>query len=132
MSIPLIRGRVFTPHDTAATTRVVVVNREMVRVHFPDKDPIGQRIRLLGDGPQPTPLPGKPAPEVWSEIIGVVGDVKPNVDRKAIPGHRSYEAFDQAPEQLMKPNGAHHGRGARSLSPNVRDIIHALDKDMRF
>ena len=130
MSIPLIRGRVFTPHDTASTTRVVVVNREMVRVHFPDKDPIGQRIRLLGGGPQPTPLPGKPAPEVWSEIIGVVGDVKPR-GPQSDTGPQVYEAFDQAPEQLM--NLVVRSKGAApGLSANVRDIVHALDKDIRF
>jgi putative ABC transport system permease protein len=130
MSIPLIRGRVFTPHDTAATSRVVVVNREMVRLHFPDKDPIGQRIRLLGGGPQPTPLPGKPAPEVWSEIIGVVGDVKPR-GPQSDTGPQVYEAFDQAPEQLMNLMVRTKG-AAPGLSPNVRDIIHALDKDIRF
>jgi len=119
MSIPVIRGRVFTAHDTATTPRVVIVNREMVRVHFPDKDPIGQRIRLLDDGP-----------ETWSEIVGVVGDVKPRGPTSPT-GPQVYQAFEQYPEQLMTLEVRATGP-APGLPAAVRDIFHSLDKDVRF
>ena len=119
MSIPVIRGRVFTAQDTATTPRVVVVNREMVRLHFPDKDPVGQRIRLLDGGP-----------ETWSEIVGVVGDVKPRGPLSPTQP-QVYQAFEQMPEQLMTIVILAKGP-APSLSAATRDIFHDLDKDVRF
>ena len=130
MSIPLIGGRVFNSHDTAATARVVVVNREMVRRHFAGKDPLGQRIRILDiDSGQP-PVPGQPAPEIWSEIIGVVGDVKPR-GPQSITEPQVYQAFDQMPEPLMTLVIRTKGP-APGVYAAVRDVVHSLDKDLRF
>ena len=119
LSIPVIRGRTFNAHDTATTPRVVLVNQEMVRLHFPDKDPIGQRIRLLGSGP-----------ETWSEIIGIVGDVKSHGPTSPTTP-QVYQAFDQMPEQLMTIEVRAKGP-APGLPAAVRDIFHSLDKDIRF
>lgn len=65
--IPLERGRVFTEADSATAPRVVVVNQEFVHRHLHDQDPLGKQIDL--------DVPGAP-PSEWSEIIGVVADVK--------------------------------------------------------
>jgi predicted permease len=65
MGIPLVSGREFTPRDRPGSPASIVVNREFVRRHFPDRDPIG--IRLL--------LPARDAPEAL-EIVGVVGNSK--------------------------------------------------------
>ena len=124
MSVPLIRGRVFNSHDTVATARVVIVNREMVRRHFAGKDPLGQRIRVVDSDPS------KPAPEIWSEIIGVVGDVKPRGPQSET-GPQVYEAFDQMPEQLMTLVVRTKGP-APGMVPAIRDVFHSLDKDVRF
>ena len=130
MSIPVVRGRVFDSHDTATSAHSVVVNREMVRLHFPDKDPIGQRIRLFENNPGQRDSPAKPEPEIWSEIIGVVGDVKPRGPTSPTQP-QVYEIFDQSPQQLltvvMKAKG-----DAPALPAAVRDIVHGLDKDIRF
>jgi putative ABC transport system permease protein len=119
MSIPVIRGRVFTAQDSAAAPRVVVVNQEMARVHFPGTDPIGQRIRLLDGGP-----------ETWSEIIGVVGDVKPRGPRSST-GPQVYQAFEQVPEQVMTLV-LRAREPAPGLAAAVSGIFHDLDKDIRF
>ena len=119
LSIPVIRGRTFDSHDTATTPRVVLINQEMVRLHFPDKDPIGQRIRLLDSGP-----------ETWSEIIGIVGDVKSHGPTSPTTS-QVYQAFDQVPEQLMTIEVRAKGP-APNLATAVRDIFHAMDKDIRF
>jgi len=64
MRIPLVRGRVPNDRDTASTPPVSVVNEQMARKYFPNEDPIGRRIRVSqGQG-------------AWSEIVGIVGDVK--------------------------------------------------------
>ena len=60
MGIPLLRGRFFTPQDSAQSRRVGVIDENFAREYFPNEDPIGRRI-ILDDLP--------------IEIIGVVGHV---------------------------------------------------------
>jgi predicted permease len=64
--IALLRGRTFTEMDNATAPRVVLVNRKFVDRYLYDQELLGKRIRLEVNG-------GAPG---WSEIIGVVGNVK--------------------------------------------------------
>ena len=65
LSIPLRAGRLFAEGDGAEAPRVMVINEEMARRHWPNENPIGRRVTMKDWGP---PLTG--------EIVGVVGDVK--------------------------------------------------------
>ena len=47
LGIPLIRGRWFTPADTADSPWVVVISESMARQFWPGEDPIGQRASVL-------------------------------------------------------------------------------------
>ena len=67
--VPVIRGRVFTDRDDAASTPVVVVNQAMVRRFFKDQDPIGQRL-IIGTGMGPN------FAQPPRQIVGVVGDAR--------------------------------------------------------
>jgi predicted permease len=60
MEIPLRRGRLFEPRETAPS---VVINETMALRHWPGEDPLGRRMRFADDGP-------------WFTIIGVVADVQ--------------------------------------------------------
>lgn len=65
MGIPLVRGRDFTPADTAEGRLVTIISQKAANDLFPGEDPIGHRIDL------------QDREEVrWLEIIGVVGDVR--------------------------------------------------------
>ena len=64
--IPLLRGRTFTETDSSAAPRVVLVNQEFVHRLLQDQEPLGKQIRVEVSGATPE----------WSEIVGVVGDVK--------------------------------------------------------
>jgi len=69
LSIPLMRGRTFTPHDNVATAApVAIVNRALVQKYFPNEDPIG---RFFTPHPEHTTQPG-----VARQIIGIVGDTR--------------------------------------------------------
>lgn len=46
MGIPLLRGRFFTDHDSPDSERVVIIDEEFVRRHWPSEDPVGRHIRL--------------------------------------------------------------------------------------
>ena len=69
LSIPLLRGRAFTPHDNLATSApVAIINRSLAQKYFPNEDPIGRYF---------TPIFGRAAkPGVARQIIGVVGDTR--------------------------------------------------------
>jgi predicted permease len=84
--IPLLRGRTFTEMDSATAPRVAVVNEEFVHRHLKDEEPLGRQIRLDVTGATP----------VWSEIVGVVGNVKSySEDTRDDP--EVYESFLQRP-----------------------------------
>jgi putative ABC transport system permease protein len=57
---PLLAGRTFTEEDNAPERNLVVIDQLFAAGAFPDKPPIGQRIKLPGPG------------NSWAEVIGVV------------------------------------------------------------
>ncbi|HKS28720.1 MAG TPA: ABC transporter permease [Pyrinomonadaceae bacterium] len=63
MGIALTAGRDFTESDTAAGTRVVVVNETLARRITPDGNAVGKRIRMDSKGE-------------YLEVVGVVKDTK--------------------------------------------------------
>ena len=90
MGIPLLRGRGFTEADDEQGERVAIVNRALARRLWPEKDPVGARLRLEGEGPETPPL----------TVVGVVGDVQHfDVGRDA-PGEL-YRCYPQAPAPSM-------------------------------
>jgi predicted permease len=74
MGIPLRAGRDFTDLDREGTPCVAIVNELAARRYWPDRSPLGQRLRRLD---QP-----------WCEIVGLIGDIH----------HQSLE--DSATEEL--------------------------------
>jgi len=66
LRIPLIQGRAFNSLDHQGAPLVTVVNQTLVRQHWPDRSPIGQRIAIGSSA----------ATTRWRTIVGVVGDVK--------------------------------------------------------
>jgi putative ABC transport system permease protein len=65
IGIPLIAGRTFTEADTAQTPGVIIVNQTLVRRFWPEGNPLGGHLIVDFDGAKPY------------QIVGVVGDVKP-------------------------------------------------------
>jgi putative ABC transport system permease protein len=68
MQIPLRRGRLLSARDVPGATTAVVLSESYARHLFPDRDPIGERVRFGPDMHQ------KDAP--WAVVVGLVGDVK--------------------------------------------------------
>jgi predicted permease len=65
LDIPLVRGRMFGNSDGPEAPFVVLINETFAREHFPNEDPIGQRIafdRVATDS------------STWYEIVGIVAD----------------------------------------------------------
>jgi predicted permease len=115
MQIPLIRGRLFSATDTRAAPAVVVINKAMATHFWPDRDPIGERIRL-GNGSR----------REWATIVGIVGDV------------RSASPDQPPPDEAYRPNtqqglvfmhfAIRGGDRPLTLAPQVRAAVRSLDK----
>src|SRR5437867_4907371 len=63
----VVRGRPIARADTTDTMLVALVNEEMVRRYWPDRDPIGGRLKIGTS-------PSRP----WVTVVGIVADVKHN------------------------------------------------------
>ena len=70
LGIALIAGRDFTERDNLKSPPVVIINRTLAQRFFPNRDPIGKRVRPgIGNGYGPGEFPMR-------EVIGVIEDVK--------------------------------------------------------
>jgi predicted permease len=65
LSVPLLLGRELGLQDTAASTKVAVVNQAFAETYFAGQNPIGRRITFNEDSDKDD-----------LEIVGVIGDVK--------------------------------------------------------
>jgi predicted permease len=64
LRVPMVRGRAFLPTDDERAAPVAIVNQTMARTLWPGTDPVGRRIRVLGDS-----IP-------WMTVIGVARDTR--------------------------------------------------------
>jgi len=130
MGIPVLRGRVFTEHDTATSAPVAVVDESLVRKLFPNADPIGKRIAFEFRGahsqdPQP----------IWREIVGVVRHVH-HYGLVGEPPHvQVYTPFVQLPFWFLerRPTMALVVRtplDAERLAAAVRREVAAVDRSI--
>ena len=66
LSIPIVKGRAFTPEDREGSPKVVVISESTAKKLWPGQDPIGHRIAAtsfyFGD-------------DKTAEVVGVAGDV---------------------------------------------------------
>jgi putative ABC transport system permease protein len=118
LGIPLIRGRNFLPSDGAEAPPVALVNQAFVRRFFPNEEPIGKRIRLDTSGSDRTG---------WSEIVGVVGDVRDSFDqRKYVP--QAYEPYPQNTASAMTLL-VRTASDPAAFAPMLRRAVWSVDKD---
>jgi predicted permease len=69
-NIPVKRGRTFNDRDTAASTKVVIINEAMAKQFWPKSDPLADKI-LIGKG-----IMREFDAETDRQIIGVVADTR--------------------------------------------------------
>jgi predicted permease len=61
LRIPLLAGRLFTDDDRLGSEPVVIIDENLARQYWPDRNPLDTRIKRGAD---------------WTRIVGVVGHVK--------------------------------------------------------
>jgi putative ABC transport system permease protein len=115
MGIAVIKGRAFTDADRDGAPRVAIVNDAFVKLHYPNEDPIGKRIRMGRNS------------SIVREIVGVVATIK-HYGLKDKDTAQMYEPFRQMPipamTMVIKTTG-----DPTSLIPAVRREIQRVDPD---
>ena len=137
MQIPLIRGRVFTEHDTRDAPRVVVIDDHMAHVLWPNADPIGKRLRRGGmDASDDAP---------WLTVVGIVGRIKQYTlderDSRIAMYHPHAQVPSRAMNVVIRAGGdpaalaAEASRQIRAIAPdlplyNVRTMSERVDESL--
>jgi predicted permease len=113
MRIPLVRGRLFTAADDERAPSVVVINESLAGKYFAGGNPIGQRIRITS------------TPYGWSEIVGIVGDVREaGLDRAPKP--MMFVPYHRDPRPVM---GLFVARPTESetMTRAIADAVRSID-----
>jgi predicted permease len=75
LRIPLLRGRLWNDSENHAAAHVVVINRTMAQLYFPNGDAIGHSIKLPRiENRPPIVLSAPDIADSWLQIVGIVGD----------------------------------------------------------
>ena len=117
LRIPLLSGRVLRERESHST---VVINQAMARAYWPNANPVGQTI-FVGPGL------GSDFAEGSTEIVGIVGDVREQLDSSVPP--TMYQTPSQIPDGAMAlVNGLQPGaimvRTRQSVAPlSVRKAV---------
>lgn len=111
MRIPMREGREFSATDNESGPRVVIVNEELARRHFPGESAIGKQVYYLGSQ-QP------------STIVGVVADVRSSGLDQESSSEQLYVSARQRPGWVGTMAFAVRTQGApESYSAAIRGIV---------
>ena len=116
MGIPILKGRGIDETDQAGSRRVAVVNRALAEQMWPGADPLGHRLYVSWDSPDPV------------EVVGVVGNVRywglQNESRATV----------YIPTQHQPGNFVHlvvrYGGDPSAIIPQIERELTALDPNL--
>ena len=103
LGIRLLHGRGFTATDRAGAPGVVLISRKMAQRFWPDRDPVGRRLRALWE-------------KDWRTIVGVVDDVK-------------YYSINGPPDWVEGEVYVPMAQGAPLFMPQTISLVARLDGD---
>jgi len=116
MGIAILKGRAFTDQDKSDAPPVIIVNETLARKYWPNDDPVGKRIRFPG------PLDKNP----WMEVVGVVQDVKHEMNLPITPDFYLPHAQDSWPSMVLV---AKTKSEPAAMAAPIRQQVWSLDKD---
>jgi predicted permease len=119
LQMPLRRGRDFTARDLADAQRVAIIDEGLARQFWPaypaGPDPVGKRLMIGGVTPRA------------AEIVGIVADVRLNLEKNAWPG-TVYLAMAQNPPPSVMIAARTPGNPRASISA-IRQTVLSIDRD---
>jgi putative ABC transport system permease protein len=121
MGIPLRNGRNFSGRDDETALPVAIINETLARRHFPNADPLGQRLRLPFLGGPDSPERG------ILTIVGIVADARTR-GLAADPEPEVYFPHAQVPS-VFSVLTIRTRSDAASMTDAVKQQIWSIDKD---
>ena len=123
LGLGLVRGHPFRDDGSETDRGSAIVNQRLASTFFPDKDPLGQMIRIVTPG---TPLRAA-APLT---IVGIVPTLPQFGPKELIAEAAVYVplAADPAPGRLLSIIA--RGPGLAITAPLMREDLRALDRDL--
>jgi len=114
MGIDLLRGRPFTDAEAVTPNTNVVISRSAAERLWPDRDPIGQRIR-----------PASGSVQQWFTVVGLVQDVKQDDWRSAGEAAVYFPLTGPTARSWALGSPAYVVKSARasSLGNEVRELV---------
>lgn len=117
MGIPIHRGRAFTAVEgRALRDRPIIINDTMARRYWPDRDPIGDTLRLTGAADV----------EGSYRVIGVAGDVSQR-QLPAAPENQMYLPLAPARELTLMMRAA---SDPAAIASRARDAVQGVDRSL--
>ncbi len=117
LGIPILSGREFGSVDQADGQPVVIVDQTFAKRAWPNENPIGKRLRFIGQG----------APDAWRSVVGVAGNIKH--DKLETAGRETvYVPYPQFPQWFMYLAVRSAGDAAAMAEP-VRRAVREVDPD---
>lgn len=116
MGIAVLKGRAFNDQDRAGARPVIIVNETLARKYWPNGDALGKRMRFYG------PLDKAP----WMEVVGIVKDVKHDLNVPVTPDYYLPHAQDSWNAMVLV---ARTTVDPGSMAGSIRQQVLAIDKD---
>jgi putative ABC transport system permease protein len=117
LGLTLLRGRLLADTDTAATQKVVVVDKLLADKYWPGQDPLGKRINRGSDS----------SPQIWT-IVGVVAPIKFQSLEENVKKETLYYPYAQQPGTNVILVVKTAGDPSR-LTAAVREAVRSADPD---
>ena len=120
IGIPLLKGRLFAETDDERAPSIAIVSERLARLLWPNDNPLGKRI-TLGIGPTS-----------WTQVVGVVGDVRQD-DMRAEPPSGLYVPYQQVSQAFFLESVTFVVRAVeapQSLAVALRKAIQSVDPNL--
>ena len=115
IGIAILQGRGFLETDTAASTKVAVVNETLAKKYWPNQNPIGRRFRL------------KDAKGDWVRVVGVARNSK-YIFITEPPLEYLYMPLTQHPQPRMTLLAESVGESS-GLVAELREMVRSIDSN---
>ena len=110
----LLRGRAFTEGDEDGKQLVAIIDESTARKYWPDRDPLGRRVRFAKDSTKP-----------WTTVVGIIKDIKSDgLDIDGVP-HIYVPAYQDPSKQVSMV--LRTSLPATRLEPQIRHEIQSID-----
>lgn len=119
MGIRAIQGRTLTDGDAFGGEPVALINEQLARDHFPDSDPVGERLRVTVDVGYGSPT---------FRVVGVIPDLRERTITETGIAGMWVPVGQFGPENLSV--SVQTRPGAAPVLPQIREIVRSLDPNL--